>query len=56
MNQMAQQMGEMMSQMESKQEGEDEQALRDVLNNLIQLSFDQESLMKDVEKTKTDNQ
>ena len=41
--------------MESQQEGEDEQALRDILNNLIQLSFDQEALMKDVEKTKPDN-
>jgi hypothetical protein len=55
MNQMAQQMGEMMSQMEQQQEGEDEQALRDILNNLIQLSFDQEALMKDVDKTKPDN-
>ena len=55
MNQMAQQMGEMMAQMEKEQEGEDENALRDILNNLIQLSFDQETLMKDVEKTKTDN-
>ena len=45
----------MMSQMESKQEGEDEEAMRDVLNNLIQLSFDQEALMKDVDKTKTEN-
>jgi len=55
MNQMAQQMGEMMSQMQQEQEGEDEQALRDILNNLIQLSFDQEALMKEVEKTKPDN-
>ncbi|MEK6614663.1 MAG: DUF4175 family protein [Bacteroidota bacterium] len=55
MNQMAQQMQEMMNQAESEQEGEDEHALRDILNNLIQLSFDQEALMKDVDKTKTDN-
>ncbi|MBI4929940.1 MAG: DUF4175 domain-containing protein [Bacteroidetes bacterium] len=55
MNQMAQQMGEAMAQMQQEQEGEDEQALRDILNNLIQLSFDQEALMKDVEKIKTDN-
>jgi len=55
MNQMAQQMQEMMNQAESEQEGEDEHALRDILNNLIQLSFDQEALMKDVEKTKPDN-
>jgi len=55
MNQMAQQMGEMMSQMSQQQEGEDENALRDVLNNLLQLSFDQEALMKEVEKIKPDN-
>jgi len=52
---MAQQMGEMMSQMSQQQEGEDENALRDVLNNLLQLSFDQEALMKEVEKIKPDN-
>ncbi len=55
MNQMAQQMQEMMSQAESQQQEEDERALRDILNNLIQLSFDQEDLMKEVEQTKPDN-
>lgn len=55
MNQMAQQMQEAMGEQESEQEAEDEHALRDILNNLIQLSFDQEALMKDVEKTKADN-
>lgn len=55
MNQMAQQMQEMMNSMESEQEEEDEQTLRDILNNLIQLSFDQEALMKEVEKIKPDN-
>lgn len=55
MNQMAQQMQEAMGEQESEQEAEDEHALRDILNNLIQLSFDQEALMKDVDKTKTDN-
>ena len=55
MNQMAQQMQEMMDQNESEQEEEDEHALRDILNNLIQLSFDQEALMKNVEKTQTNN-
>lgn len=55
MNQMAQQMQEMMNQMESQQQQEDEHALRDILNNLIQLSFDQEALIKDAEKIKPDN-
>jgi hypothetical protein len=55
MNQLAQQMQEMLNEMQAQQEGEDEHALRDILNNLIQLSFDQEDLMKEVEKTKPDN-
>ncbi len=55
MNQMAQQMQESMSQQESEQEAEDEHALRDILNNLIQLSFDQEGLMKEVDNTRPEN-
>jgi hypothetical protein len=55
MNQLAQQMQEMADQNEAQQEGEDEEAIRDILNNLIQLSFDQEALMKEVEKTRSDN-
>lgn len=55
MNQMAQQMQEAMGAQESEQEAEDEHALRDILNNLIQLSFDQEALMKEVDKTRPDN-
>lgn len=55
MNQMAQQMQEAMGAQESEQEAEDENALRDILNNLIQLSFDQEAVMKDVDKTRPEN-
>lgn len=55
MNQMAQQMQETMNQMASQQQEEDEHALRDILNNLIQLSFDQEALMKEGEKIMPDN-
>ena len=55
MNQMAMQMQEAMSQAESEQDAEDEHALRDILNNLIQLSFDQEALMKSIETTSTEN-
>jgi len=55
MNQLSQQLQEMMSQSEDQQAAEDEEAIRDILNNLLQLSFDQEALMKEVEKTRPDN-
>ena len=55
MNQMAQQMQEAMSQSESQQQEEDMQAIRDLLNNLIQLSFDQEALMQNMSITSADN-
>lgn len=55
MNQLAQQLQEMANQMGAEQQGEDEKMLREILANLVQLSFDQEALMKDVEKTKPDN-
>ncbi len=55
MNQLAQQMQEIQNQQGSQQDEEDENALRDILNNLLQLSFDQEALMNDVEKIKPDN-
>lgn len=55
MNQLSQKMSEAMSSMSMEQEAEDEQALRDILNNLLQLSFDQEELMRDLEKIKQNN-
>ncbi|MFH1005357.1 MAG: hypothetical protein V1781_07700 [Bacteroidota bacterium] len=55
MNQLSRQMQEMMEQMNSEQQEEDERALRDILNNLIQLSFDQEALMKETNKVKSEN-
>lgn len=55
MNQLVQQLQDIMNQNQQEQEGEDENALREILNNLIQLSFDQEAQMKEVTKTNTDN-
>lgn len=46
MQQMAQQMEQQMSEEESDQQQENIDDLRDILENLLKLSFDQESLMK----------
>ncbi len=51
MQQMAQQMQQMMDSAAEEQEGEDMDALRVLLENIIQLSFDQEDLMKDIKST-----
>jgi hypothetical protein len=48
MEQMAQQMQESMDQMQEEAQQEDIDALRQLLENLIQLSFDQEELMADI--------
>jgi hypothetical protein len=55
MNQMAQQMQEAMNQAEAQQQEEDEQAIREILNNLIELSFNQEQVMKDAQMISTEN-
>lgn len=55
MNQMAQKMQSSMNQSGQEQQEEDEHALRDILHNLLQLSFDQEALMKELEKIRPDN-
>lgn len=47
MKKMAQQMAESMQSQEMKEMDEDIDALRAILENLVKLSFDQESLMKD---------
>lgn len=50
MQEMAQKMSEMQAQMDQEQLQENMDDLRDILENLITLSFDQESLMKDFRK------
>jgi len=48
MQQMAQQMQQQMQQMQQEQEGEDLQAIRQLLENLIDMSYDQEVVMEDI--------
>ena len=55
MQQMAQQMQQMMDQMMEEQAGEDMQALRQLLDNLIKLSFDQEKLMDEIAEVRIEN-
>ncbi|MEZ5013927.1 MAG: DUF4175 family protein [Chitinophagales bacterium] len=52
MQQMAQQMQQMMQQQQMQQQQEDMRALRQLLDNLVTLSVDQESLMDDVRFTR----
>lgn len=47
------QLSQMMEDMESQQNAEDMDAIRSLLENLIQLSFDQEALMKEISQTST---
>ena len=53
MEKMSEQMEEALAQQE--QQGEDMQAVRQILENLLRVSFDQEELAKEVQKTRTNN-
>lgn len=55
MNEMMQQMESAMEEEEEKQDGENAKTLRQILENLVNLSFSQEELMKDLTQTRTDN-
>lgn len=55
MEKMSEQMEQALEQMQQQQEGEDMQAVRQILENLLRVSFDQEDLAKEVQKTKTSN-
>lgn len=55
MQQMSQQLSQMQQNQQQQKQEEDMNALRDILENLVQLSFDQEQLMNDVQKTQTQN-
>lgn len=55
MEQLSQEMQAMQQQMEQEQNEEDAKALREILDNLLQLSFDQEALMNNSQKTNTNN-
>lgn len=51
MEQLAQQLQKAQDDMNEEKEGEDMKAIRTLLDNLLQLSFDQEALMKEVKQT-----
>lgn len=55
MEQMKEQMEQSMAEEEEKQQEENAQALRQILENLVNLSFSQEELIKTLPKTRIDN-
>ncbi|MDF2438764.1 MAG: hypothetical protein K0Q95_3140 [Bacteroidota bacterium] len=55
MQEMSQQMQEMQEKEQKEQEGEDINKLRDLLENIVQLSFGQEGLMNELSKAKTND-
>lgn len=55
MQEMSDQLAKMQQEQQEEQSGEDINKLRDILENLIQLSFGQEALMGDLSKTKANN-
>jgi len=55
MKQMAHDMRKSMEMMMAQQDGEDMENMRQLLENLVELSFDQEKLMKEFGNTETDN-
>jgi len=55
MEKMSQQMEQALEQQQEEQQGEDMQAIRQILENLLRVSFDQEELAKEVQVTKTSN-
>lgn len=55
MQELSKQFSKMKSEMEQESNSEDMNSLRDILENLVHLSFDQEALMGELSKTRTDN-
>jgi hypothetical protein len=55
MDQLAQKMQQQQQQMQQEANSEDAKSLRQILDNLLELSFDQEALMNDLKKIRTDN-
>jgi hypothetical protein len=55
MEEMSQQMQQMQQQEQEEQQGEDIDKIRDLLENIVQLSFGQEALMNEVSKAKTND-
>jgi len=55
MEKMGEQMQQALEEQQEEQQGEDMQAIRQILENLLRVSFDQEELAKEVQITKTSN-
>jgi len=55
MQQMSAQMQQALNKMQQEQEGEDVEAVRQLMENLLHVSFAQEDLDKDIKKTKTND-
>jgi hypothetical protein len=55
MQELSQKLSQMQAKMEEDQASEDEGSLRQILQNLVRLSFDQEALMAELGKTRIDN-
>jgi len=55
MKEMGAQLETALKKMEEQEEGEDMQAIRQILENLLQVSFAQEDLAKEVQQTKANN-
>jgi hypothetical protein len=55
MQELSQKLAQMQAQMQEDQSEEDVNSLRQILQNLVRLSFDQEALMGELGKTRTDN-
>ncbi len=55
MEDLSQKLAQMQAKMAEQENEEDVNALRQILQNLVRLSFDQEALMTDLGKTRTDN-
>ncbi|MEI6059353.1 MAG: DUF4175 family protein [Bacteroidota bacterium] len=55
MKKLGEKMEAMQQQMESEQQGEDEEAMRQILDNLVKISFDQEDIMNELNVVSTTN-
>ena len=55
MEEMSNQMQQALDKMQKEQEGEDMQTIRQIMENLLHVSFAQEDLDKDIKKTKTND-
>ncbi len=53
MKKLSQKLTEMQQEMEQEAEGEDEEAMRQILDNLVKISFDQENVMKQLNTVST---